>query len=80
MDGVSEIETGELRQTTMPTELPQRRSRGGLYRWQIAGIAIGYLAITGAMLWVAVERAGVTDARTPGIAISVESGRPPTIK
>lgn len=80
MDGVSELETGALRQTTLPTEPPQGRSRGGLYRWQIAGVAIGYLAITGAMLWIAVERASLTDARTPGIATSAESGRPPTIK
>ena len=64
----------------MPTELPQRRSRGGLGRWQIAGMAIGYLAITGVMLWVAVERASLTEARTTGIATSAQSGRPLAIR
>jgi hypothetical protein len=58
----------------MPTEFPQRRSRG-LSRWHIAGMAVGYLTVTAVMLWVAVERAGFTDPVTTGIAPSSQSGK-----
>ena len=59
----------------MPTEFPQRRSRS-LKRWQLAGITAGYVAVTGFMLWIAVERASLMEPVTTGIAPASQSGRP----
>jgi hypothetical protein len=58
----------------MPTEFPKRLPPK-LNRWHVAGIAIGYAAITVVMLWVAVERASVTGPVTTGIAPASQSGK-----
>jgi hypothetical protein len=49
----------------MPTELPQPSRR--LTRWHVVGMAIGYAAVTAVMVWVAVERASVTETVTTGL-------------
>ena len=59
----------------MPTELPQSR-RTPLNRWHIAGIAIGFMTVTGLMMWIVVERASLTESETTGIAPSAQSSRP----
>ena len=59
----------------MPTEFPQRRSHS-LNRWHLAGIAAGYMAVTGFMLWIAVERASFNEPVTTGIAPASQTGRP----
>ena len=59
----------------MPTEYPRRRPRY-LNGWHLAGMAVGYVAVTGLMLWVAVERASVNEPVTTGIAPASQSGKP----
>jgi hypothetical protein len=47
-----------------------------LNRWHLAGIAAGYMAVTGFMLWIAVERASLNEPVTTGIAPASQTGRP----
>jgi hypothetical protein len=63
----------------MPTDLPQRR-QGGLNRWHMVGLTIGYLTVTGIFVWVAVERASLTETVTTGIAPASLSGKPSLIE
>lgn len=56
----------------MPTEFPERRPRA-LNRWLIAGMVMGYVAVTGAMLWIAVQRASLTEPAPIGTEPSAQS-------
>ena len=58
----------------MPTELPDRR-RHSFNRWHLAGIVIGFIAVTGAMFWIAAQRAPAPELVTTGIAPASQSGK-----